>query len=97
MSESVKLNIYGRHYSVKRGAFSVDPEKVASMVNSKMQELSGAGGINSTSDLAILTALNIAHELLENKQKVGENNQIEEDRIDALIQTLEKEVESLKS
>lgn len=67
------------------------------MVNSKMQELSGAGGINSTSDLAILTALNIAHELLENKRKVGENSQIDENRIDALIQTLEKEVANLKS
>ena len=96
MSESVKLSIYGRNYSVKRDAFSVDPEEVAALVNSKMQELSGAGGINSTSDLAILTALNIAHELLENLQKTGENNHNDENRIDALIQTLEKEVENFK-
>jgi cell division protein ZapA (FtsZ GTPase activity inhibitor) len=97
MSESIKLNIYGRSYNVKRDAFSVDPEKVASLVNSKMQELSGAGGINSTSDLAILTALNIAHEFLENEQKAVENNQMEENRIDTLIQTLEKGVENLNA
>ncbi len=96
MPESVKLNIYGRNYSVKKDAFSVDPEEVASLVNSKMQELSGAGGINSTSDLAILTALNIAHELLEDKQKAGENNQNDKNRIDTLIQTLEKGVENIK-
>ena len=96
MPESVKLNIYGRNYSVKKDAFSVDPEEVASLVNSKMQELSGAGGTNSTSDLAILTALNIAHELLEDKQKAGENNQSDKNRIDALIQTLEKGVENIK-
>jgi cell division protein ZapA (FtsZ GTPase activity inhibitor) len=96
MPESIKLNIHGRNYSVKRDAFSVDPEEVASLVNAKMHELSGAGGINSTADLAILTALNIAHEFLENKQKAGENNQMDETRIDTLIEALEKGVENLK-
>ena len=96
MSESIKLNIHGRSYNVKRDAFSVDPEEVADLVNSKMQELSGAGGINSTSDLAILAALNFAHEFLESEQKAVENNQMDENRIDALIQTLEKGVENLK-
>ncbi len=96
MSESVKLNIHGRSYIVKKAAFSIDPEEVATLVNSKMHELSEAGGINSTSDLAILTALNIAHELLENKQKAGENNQKNQNRIDTLIQTLEKGVENIK-
>ena len=42
MSESIKLNIYGRNYSVKKDAFSVDPEEVAYLVNAKMRELSGA-------------------------------------------------------
>jgi len=97
MPESIKLNIYGRNYSVKKDAFSVDPQEVASLVNCKMQELSGAGGINSTSDLAILAALNIAHEFLENKEKAGENKQIDKNRIDTLIQTLEKGVENLKT
>jgi len=96
MSESIKLKIHGRNYSVKRDAFSVDPEEVASLVNAKMRELSEAGGVNSTSDLAILAALNIAHEFLENKQKAGEFNQMDETSIDGLIQTLEKGVENLK-
>ncbi len=96
MPDSVKLNIHGRSYSVKKDAFSVDPEEVAALVNSKMQELSGAGGINSALDLAILAALNIAHELLEDRQKAGENSQNDKNRIDTLIQTLEKGVENIK-
>jgi cell division protein ZapA len=96
MSESIKLNIYGRNYSVKKDAFSVDPEEVASLVNAKMRELSGAGGINSASDLAILAALNIAHEFLDSKQKAGENNQMDENGLDELIRTLEKGVDNLK-
>ena len=95
MAESIKLNIHGRSYSVKKDAFSIDPEKVASLVNSKMQELAEAGGINSTSDLAILTALNIAHELLEGKQKADENNRNEKNSIDTLVQSLEKGIENI--
>ena len=78
--------------ALKKAPFPSTQRKVAALVNSKMQELSAAGGINSASDLAILTALNIAHEFLENKLKAGENSQIDEDRIDALIQTLEMEL-----
>jgi cell division protein ZapA len=95
MPDSINLNIHGRTYKVKRDAFSVDPEEVAKMVNAKMKELSG-GGITSTSDLAILTALNIAHELLDHQQKSGEISQIDENRIETLIQSLEKGVENLK-
>ena len=96
MSESIKLNIYGRKYNVKSGSFSVDPHEVASIVDSKMLELSRTGAIKSTTDLAILSALNIAQELLEMKTKAGENNQNSEKQIDELIETLEKGVENLK-
>ena len=78
--------------ALKETPFPSIQNEVASLVNSKMQELSGAGGINSASDLAILTALNMAHEFLENKQKAAENNRMDDDRLDALIQTLEKGV-----
>jgi len=97
MSQSIKINIYGRKYSVKSDSFSVDPHEVASLVDSKMLELSGLGAIKSTTDLAILSALNIAQELLEMKMKAGENNQNAEKRIDELIGVLEKGVENLQS
>ncbi|GJL77636.1 MAG: hypothetical protein NPINA01_06250 [Nitrospinaceae bacterium] len=96
MSESLKINIYGREYNVKSDSFSVDPHEVANVVDSKMQELSRVATKTSTTDLAILTALNIAQELLEIKNKTGENNRNAEKRIDELIGTLEKEVENLK-
>jgi cell division protein ZapA (FtsZ GTPase activity inhibitor) len=94
MSESIKLKIHGRNYSVKKDAFSVDPEEVASLVNAKMRELSDAGGINSTTDLAILAALNIAHEFLDSQQKDGEINQVDENCIDNMIEILEKGVKT---
>lgn len=96
MSESIKIHICGREYNVKSDSFSVDPEEVAAVVDSKMQELSRVAKKTSTTDLAILTALNIAQELLELKKKAGEINQDAETRVDELIDTLEKEVEILK-
>ncbi len=97
MSESIKINIYGRKYNVKSDSFSVDPHEVASLVDSKMLELSETGAIKSTADLAILSALNIAQELLEMRTKAGENSENSEKRIDELIGTLEKGVEKLKA
>ncbi len=97
MSESIKINIYGRKYNVKSDSFSVDPHEVASLVDSKMLELSETGAIKSTADLAILSALNIAQELLEMRTKAGENSENSEKRIDELIGTLEKGVENLKA
>lgn len=95
MTESVQISIHGKKYSVKSAAFAVDPHEVASLVDSKMQELSKVRGIPSTMDLAILAALNIAQELLELKRKIGESKQESDGRLNDLIRVLEKEVENI--
>ncbi len=94
MSESVEIKIQGKKYTVKSDSFSVDPNEVASLVDTKMQELSGVRGISSSADLAILAALNIAQEFLELKRQAEEAGQESETRLDSLIQILEKEVEN---
>lgn len=99
MSESIQVKIFGRKYNVKSDSFSANSSdllEVASLVDSKMQELSGTGKITSITDLAILAALNLAREVFEIRKKAGENNREAEVRIDELIGTLEKEVESQK-
>ena len=99
MSESIQIKIFGRKYNVKGDSFSSNSAElleVASLVDSKMQELSAVGKITSTTDLAILTALNLAREVFEIRKKTGESNKEAESRIDELIGTLEKGVADLK-
>ena len=90
MTSITKITIYGKSYNVKTSAFSVPPEEVAALVDEKMQDLSGSPGKTSTLDLAILAALNIAHEFLGYKDKNRPDDIDLSNRLDALIEKIEK-------
>jgi cell division protein ZapA (FtsZ GTPase activity inhibitor) len=90
MTSITKITIYGKSYNVKTSAFSVPPEEVAAFVDQKMQDLSGSPGKPSTLDLAILAALNIAHEFLGYKENNIPGDIDLESRLDALIEKVEK-------
>jgi cell division protein ZapA len=97
MATSKAVKIYGRTYNIKSDSASVSAADVAAYVDSKMTELSGARGRTSTMDLAVLTALNIAQDLLESQ---GENNGCDQetlDKLDRLVLEGEKELENIRS
>ena len=75
---------------------AVAAEEVAALVDAKMKELSGVKGRSSTVDVAVLTALNLGHELMELKQnKQGDDNQLNQ-QVDSMIQKLDKSLEATK-
>ncbi len=63
MTQSSKIKIYGKTYTIKTPQGAIDPQELAEFVDSKMQELSTGSAKMSTLDLGVLTALNVAHEL----------------------------------
>ena len=62
---SNEIKICGKVYTVKPVSSSVDMEEVAALVDAKMKELSEIKGKSSMMDVAVLTALNLGHELME--------------------------------
>jgi cell division protein ZapA (FtsZ GTPase activity inhibitor) len=65
-------------------------EEVATLVNVKMKELSAAKSKTSMVDVAVLTALNLGHELIELKQgKKSESEQLNQ-HLDGIIKKLKK-------
>ena len=92
MSSSKKIQIYGKTYSLKSSSSEVDAEEVAGYVDSKMRELATALSKTSTLDLAILAALNIAQELLELKGQTEAKGELEEEKIQQLVDALDKEL-----
>ena len=87
---SNEIKIYGKTYKVKPVSSSVRMEEVAALVDSKMKELSGVKGRSSTLDLAVLTALNLGHELMELKLAVqGDDDQLNQ-HIEVMIKKLDK-------
>ncbi len=94
---SSEIKIYGKTSTVKPISSSVDMQDVAALVDAKMRELSGVKGKSSTVDVAVLTALNLGHELMELKQtRQGDSGQHSQ-RIDGMVQKLEESLETIKS
>ena len=89
-----EIKIYGKIYKVKPVSSSVSMQEVAVLVDEKMKELSGVKGKSSTVDIAVLTALNLGHELMELKQSnQGDDDQLNR-HLDGMIQKLRESLNS---
>ena len=93
---SNEITICGKVYYVKPISSSVSMEEVATLVNVKMKELLETKSKRSMVDVAVLTALNLGHELIELKQgKKSEGEQLNQ-RLDGMIQKLKKSLDIIE-
>ncbi len=67
--ESVRVNICGEEYSIKTDVDVETTKQIAEFVNQKMMELKRNSSIRDNLKVAVLSALNIAGELYEYKEK----------------------------
>ena len=65
----VEIKVFGQTYTVKTDAEEEYIQEVAKYVNEKMEEVLRKTKSVSTLNVAILTALNIADDLLKEKEK----------------------------
>ncbi|MEZ4704519.1 MAG: cell division protein ZapA [Bdellovibrionota bacterium] len=92
-----EVKILGKTYQVKS---QYDPEftgETANLVNMKMGELMGKAHAISTEKIAILTAMNIAGDLLRYKQNEIKRRKLLQERIDQLIRIIEEKEKQLSS
>ena len=93
---SNEITICGKVYYVKPISSSVSMEEVATLVNVKMKGLLEAKSKTSMVDVAVLTALNLGHELIELKQgKQSEGEQLNQ-HLDGMIQKLKKTLDAVE-
>lgn len=88
MATTEQIKVYGKTYTVKRVSKHVNLHELAKYVDSKMQELSYSSVKTSTIDLAVLTALNIAQELMELRNEVRLNGELLEEKTESMIEKL---------
>ena len=96
MTNSKKIKIYGKTYSLKSSSSEVEAEEVGGYVDSKMKELANICSKTSTLDLAMLAALNIAQELLELKSQVEEKGETEDKKIQQLVEAIDEELQVIE-
>ena len=89
----VKVDIYGKEYTVKGQADSSYIESVAEYVDSKMKEVDANVPFESSLRVAILAAMNITDELFSQKSSKTSNTDEVEEKAKALAQELEDTLE----
>jgi len=70
---STPITIFGKTYHVKADA-SPELDELVRFVDSKIRELAPSQSKTATIDLAVLTALNIAQDLFDAKEKSFKSN-----------------------
>jgi cell division protein ZapA len=88
-----KIQIYGKSYSLKSSSDQVRTEEVAAYVDAKMRELAEARSKTSSTDLAVLAALNIAQELMELQNQTEANDKVQDEKIGRMLEALEEEIQ----
>ncbi|QPJ60588.1 MAG: cell division protein ZapA [Candidatus Nitronauta litoralis] len=97
MSQSSKIKIFGKTYTVKTPSGDIDPQELAEYVDNKMQELSTGSAKLSTLDLGVLTALNLAHELALVRQELATLKEDQESRQEEINQRVSSLVSQVKT
>ena len=90
--ESVKVDIFGKTYTLKGDADPDYVQKVAAFVNERMDEVAANSAVASTAKVAILAAVNIADELFREQRKRLETMASLEDKSDQITHLLVKEM-----
>ncbi len=90
--ESVRVVIFGSEYSIKGDVDVETTRQIARYVNSKMTEIHENSASRDNVKIAVLSALNIAGELFELKEKQGNGvQQISE--LGERVATLKKKID----
>lgn len=95
--ESVRVAIFGSEYSIKSDADTATTKEIARYVNSKMTDIHQRSSYRDHMKIAVLSALNIAGELFEFKEKCNQQEQairILHQRIESLIQKIDNALKS---
>jgi cell division protein ZapA len=95
-AEPVRISIMGKEYQI-----ACPPEEradlfaSASLVDERMRELRDAGRVVGAERIAVMVALNLAHEMLECREELASTRQSgSSDRLESLAERIENSLAS---
>ena len=92
MTKTTDVEIYGQRYAIRGEADEGYIRRLAAFVDGQMRQV--AEGMNTTtpSRLAVLTALNVAHQLFEAEKRRTQGEADVERRMTSLMESIEEHV-----
>jgi cell division protein ZapA len=97
MAKTIDVEIYGQRYTIKGEADADYMKQIARYVDDQMQTLARGMQTTTLSKLAVLTALNIAHQLFQAEQRLKSGEAEIERRTLTLMDSIEQQLDSVKS
>lgn len=99
MTKTIEVEIYGQRFSVNGAAEDGDGyvHKLAEMVDKHMKQVAQGMKTATPHKIAVLAALNIAHELCESEKKIRQLQADMERRMSLLMESIEEQVSSTAS
>lgn len=88
------MEIYGQQYSIKGDANEEYVQRLASYVNSHMRNVGQGMKTTTLSKVAVLAAINIAHELFQSEQTREYREADVERRVLSLMDSIEEQISS---
>ena len=94
MNEKIRVRIYGRDYELDPGGLTpLEANRLASLVDQKMREISDKFNIVDSQKIAVLAALNIALDLSQQQNAPHKGlTPADEEAVGAMIAVLDKAV-----
>jgi cell division protein ZapA len=95
LNKTVQVEIYGQRYAVTGEAEEGYIREVAQLVDTQIRQVAEGMKTGTLSRLAVLAALNLAHQLLQAERKNQQMDAAVEARAGNLLATIESQLQPL--
>jgi cell division protein ZapA len=92
LTKSIDVEIYGQRYSIRGEADEAYIRRLAHYVDDHMKHLAEGMKTATPSQLAVLTAINLAHQLFESEKKRAQGEADVERRMVTLMESIEEQM-----
>ncbi|WP_455377835.1 cell division protein ZapA [Petrachloros mirabilis] len=92
MTKTIDVEIYGQRYSIRGESDEAYVRRLAGFVDGQMRHLAEGMHTTTPSKLAVLTALNIAHQFFESEKKRAQGEADVDRRMLSLMESIEEQV-----
>ena len=92
MTKTIDVEIYGQRYSIRGDADDAYVRRLAHFVDDHMKHLAEGMNTATPSKLAVLTAINLAHQLFESDKKRAPGEADVERRMVTLMESIEEQM-----
>lgn len=92
MTKTIDVEIYGQRYSIRGEADDAYIRRLAGYVDEHMRQLAEGMKTATPSKLAVLTAINLAHQLFESEKKRTQGEADVDRRMVNLMESIEEQM-----